>query len=61
MDVDVEVWGEGWMCGSGMETSVSGYRIIISLQSPSASTAPVHTHTHTHITMFVDTLSLQLS
>lgn len=26
--------GEGWMCSSGMETRVSCYRIIISLQSP---------------------------
>lgn len=38
--------GEGWMCSSGMETSVSGYRIIISLQSPSTKTALLHT-THT--------------
>lgn len=32
------------MCSSGMETSVSGYRIIISLQSPSTSTALQHTY-----------------
>lgn len=31
--------GEGWMCSSGMETRVSCYRIIISLQSPSTSAA----------------------
>lgn len=40
--------GEGCMCSSGMETSVSGYRIIISLQSPSSSAALSHnTHTYT--------------
>ena len=38
--------GEGWMCSSGMETRVSCYRIIISLQSPSTSAA-LRQRTHT--------------
>lgn len=38
--------GEGWMCSSGMETCVSCYRIIISLQSPSTSAA-LRQRTHT--------------
>lgn len=43
--------GEGWMCSPGMETRVSCYRIIISLQSPSTSAA-LRQRTHTPTSRF---------